>query len=359
MKTLENDILHFQNLAQFSNNQDLLDKLFKQKTKLSDLLGLKTQGALVRSRYQSVNEMDAPSKYFFNLEKKNGQKRMIHNLKSETGALLSDPVDIRKRAFSFYATLYTSEYREDMVAEQSFFEGLPQVSDLSNEMLCGVITLEEVQKALQSMETGKAPGLDGLPMDFYKSFWTDLKEDLLEVLNDSLAGGLMPVSCRRAVLTLLPKKGDLSDIRSWRPVSLLASEYKLLSKVLATRLGKVMEEVIHPDQSYCVPGRSVFDNISLIRDILDASKVFGLNTAFISIDQEKAFDRVEHSYLWKTLNAFGFSLNFIDKIKVLYKDIESMLKINGGLCSPFKVLRGVRQGCSLSGILYSFAMGVL
>lgn len=166
----------------------------------------------------------------------------------------------------------------------------------------------------------------------------------------------MPMSCRRAVITLLPKKGDLCDVKSWRPVSLLASEYKLLSKVLATRLGKVLEEVIHPDQSYCVPGRSIFDNISLIRDLLDVSKMFGLNIAFISIDQEKAFDRVEHAYLWKTLNAFGFSSEFIDKIKVLYNDIESLLKINGGLCAPFKVLRGVRQGCSLSGILYSLAI---
>lgn len=63
--------------------------------------------------------------------------------------------------------------------------------------------------------------------------------------------------------------------------------------------------------------------------------MFDLNTAFISIDQEKAFDRLEHAYLWKTLNAFGFSSDFIDKIKVLYNDIEIILKINSGLCAPF------------------------
>lgn len=76
----------------------------------------------------------------------------------------------------------------------------------------------------------------------------------------------------------------------------------------------------------------------------------------ISLDQEKAFDRVEHDYLWKTLQAFGFSSDFIGYIKVLYNDIESLLKVNGGLCAPFKVCRGVRQGCSLSGILYTLAI---
>ncbi len=114
---------------------------------------------------------------------------------------------------------------------------------------------------------GKAPGIDGLPIDWYKSFWAELKEDLLEVLNESLAEGRLPLSCRRAVLTLLPKKGDLTDIKCWRPVSLLCSDYKLLSKVLANRLSGVMSCVIHPDQTYCVPGRSIFDNVSLVHDV--------------------------------------------------------------------------------------------
>jgi len=93
------------------------------------------------------------------------------------------------------------------------------------------LSTEELYKALQGMESGKAPGIDGLPVDFYKSFWSELKEDLLE--NESLAEGQMPVSYRRAVLTLLPKKGDLTEIKCWRPVSLLCSDYKLLSKSLA------------------------------------------------------------------------------------------------------------------------------
>ena len=67
--------------------------------------------------------MDAPSKYFFNLEKNNGQKRIIHTLKSETGDLLSDPAETPKRASSFYAKLYTCEYKEDKATEHCFLNG--------------------------------------------------------------------------------------------------------------------------------------------------------------------------------------------------------------------------------------------
>ncbi|KAJ3607751.1 hypothetical protein NHX12_024802 [Muraenolepis orangiensis] len=128
----------------------------------------------------------------------------------------------------------------------------------------------------------------------------------------------MPVSCRRAVITLLPKKGNLQGIKNWRPVSLLCVDYKLLSKALATRLGRAVEQVIHRDQTYCVPGRSMVDNVHLIRDVLEVSSSLDINTGLISLDQEKAFDRVEHSFLWKVMEKFGFSAGFIAKIKTLY-----------------------------------------
>ncbi len=91
-------------------------------------------------------------------------------------------------------------------------------------------------------------------------------------------------------------------------------------------------------------------------DILDGGKLFDLDSGLISIDQEKAFDRVEHLYLWSVKEAFGFYSGFISVMKTLYSEVESVLKMNGDLCSPFRVYRGVRQGCALSGILYSLAL---
>lgn len=128
-------------------------------------------------------------------------------------------------------------------------------------------------------------------------------------------------------------------------MALLCTDYNILSKVLALRLRKVMEHIIHVDQTYCIPNRLISDNIFLISDFLDLSKSLGSENVLISLDQEKTFDRVEHQYLRQTLDAFGFSSSFINMIRVLYNDIESILKVNGGLSGPFKVQRGIRQGC--------------
>lgn len=142
-----------------------------------------------------------------------------------------------------------------------FYTGLPKVPDEVNSELQKPLSTGELQIALQSMECGRAPGMDGPPIDIYKSFWSVIGDDLLAVLNESLADGLLPLSCRRAFITLLPKKGDLKDIKNWRPISLLCTDLKKISKVLAIRVREVVGRVVHRDQTYCVPNRSIFDNI--------------------------------------------------------------------------------------------------
>ena len=154
--------------------------------------------------------------------------------------------------------------------------GLPQVSREANSQLDSPLTPQELYAALQSMQGRKAPGIDGLTVEFYKAFWDILAHDIIEVFNESLVSGSLPLSCRRAVITLLPKKGNLQNIGNWRPVYLLCTDYKILSKVLANRLKGTMEQILHRNQTYCVSGRSMVDNI--IGDVLEVSSSLGINT---------------------------------------------------------------------------------
>lgn len=358
MKILESEIVELQELTASTGNVDNGKVLKRKKNMLAGLMDFKAQGALVRSRFQGVVQMDAPSKFFFNLERKNGQSRLIHALRSVTGQELTEPAQIRSCATRFYSELYKSELMrcDAFVNDNTFFNGLSKVDKDSCLEMDKVLTHLELEQALFSMKKGVSPGIDGLPVSFYKVFWSIMGKDLLEVLRESLEKGLLPLSCRRAIITLLPKKGNLQDISNWRPVSLLCTEYKILSKALAMRLKKVMAQVVHSDQSYCIPNRSIFDNITLVRDLLAVFGNLGTNAGLISLDQQKAFDRVEHPYLWYTLESLGFSVGFISMIRTMYCNIESIVKVNGGLSAPFKVQRGVRQGCPMSGMLYSIAI---
>ncbi|CAM2119858.1 unnamed protein product [Caretta caretta] len=117
-----------------------------------------------------------------------------------------------------------------------------------------------------------------------------------------------------------------------------------------------MADVIHPDQTYTVPGRSIFDNLFLVRDLLELGHRDGLSFALLSLDQEKAFDRVDHGYLLSTLQAFGFGPQFVSFLRVLYASAECLVRLNWTLTEPVSFGRGVRQGCPLSGQLYALAI---
>ena len=96
---------------------------------------------------------------------------------------------------------------------------------------------------------GKAPGLDGLPLEFYLSFWHLLAPDSLSVLNFSFRDGHFPISLRTGVITLLFKKGDCCNPANWRPITLLNVDYKICSLTLVARLLKVIHHVVGPDQT--------------------------------------------------------------------------------------------------------------
>ncbi|KAK3546569.1 hypothetical protein QTP70_028503, partial [Hemibagrus guttatus] len=193
------------------------------------------------------------------LAESTGDRRHVEELKVKK-ALMADLLD-----------LYRSEHRDSKELLDIFYQGLPKVSSEDNAALEGPLVLEELHAALNTMPGGKAPGIDGLPVEFYKFFWKELGEDLLEVLEKSFRERCLPLSSLRAVITLLPKKGDLQDIKNWRPVSLLCTDYKVMSKALANHLRDIVDSVIQTDQTYCVPNRSIVDNVSLIQDILDIS----------------------------------------------------------------------------------------
>ncbi|KAL7876995.1 hypothetical protein SRHO_G00036380 [Serrasalmus rhombeus] len=210
---------------------------------------------------------------------------------------------------------------------------LDRAKDLSKlaldnkDMLDLPLTLDELKTAAFQMSVGRAPVIDGLPMEFYKTSWDHTGQDLLSVLSECIKHGQLPLSCRRAVLTLLSKKGDLCDLRNWCPLALLCTDYKILSKTLSSRLKGILDTVVHRDQAYCIPGRSILDNLFLTRDMMELSNRLPVDFGLISLDQEKAFDRVDHAYLFNTLLGFGFGENLINYVKPLYTDASYLMKV--------------------------------
>lgn len=138
------------------------------------------------------------------------------------------------------------------------------------------------------MAPSRAPGLDGLPTGFYNFYWKCAEAKLWEVLQECSQTGRLLASCRYVVLSLLPKKGVLAW--NWRPVALLCTDYKLLSKVLANRLKIFLGIRIHREQSHCVLDTSIMV-------IFFSETYLTFDVGIVTIDQEKAFDRFDHGFL--------------------------------------------------------------
>ncbi|CAM2099482.1 unnamed protein product [Caretta caretta] len=111
-------------------------------------------------------------------------------------------------------------------------------------------------------------------------------------------------------------------------------DYKAMAKAILLQLRFVLVDVVHPDQTYTVPARTIFDNLYLVRDLVEFGCRDGLSFALLSLDQEKAFNRMDHGYLLGTLQAFGFGSRFVGFLQVLYTSTECLVRLNWTLTAP-------------------------
>ena len=152
---------------------------------------------------------------------------------------------------------------------------------------------------------------------------------------------------RKAIITLIHKNGELDKLKNWRPISLICVDVKIVAKILAIRLSKVMSKLISENQ-FCCPDRTIIECNNMIRDMLFYLNQKNVTGAILNLDWEKAFDRVDWTFLSRVLERMGFPVSIINWFMILHSNIESMCMINGTLTKSFKIERGVRQGCPLS-----------
>ena len=140
---------------------------------------------------------------------------------------------------------------------------------------------------------------------------------------------------------------------------MLKVDYKIASRAIAGCLLKVLHVVVGKDQTCGVPGRFIGENVAYLRDVVDYVSQVGVSCAILSLDQEKAFDRVDWSFMRATLSSMGFGPSFIGWIDLFYRGSQSAVNVNGHVSSYFSLSRGVRQGCPLSPLLYVMVAEVL
>jgi hypothetical protein len=349
-------------LAKQCTQNSLLTNLRKEyKLELDQLNQDKTYAAFVRSRAKYFELGERNTSYFLRLEENHQINNVIDKLINDKGQTAEDDFTILKHCHSFYSNLYSSKnpnkndienYVKDIKIEHKL--------TLNESNTCeGLIDIKELHQIKSQLKANKSPGIDGLSSEFYKSFWDIMTPLLCDYFNEAYSIGKLGYTTNTAVLTLIFKKGEKTDIRNYRPISLCNIDYKILAFVLANRIQGVISKVISQDQTGYIKNRSISSNIRKLLDINDYLKSTNKKGILLLLDFEKAFDSVEWPFLHSVLNAFNFGKSFQKWIKLLYKNPVALIKNNGWLSEPTIIHRGIRQGCPVSAILFILVVEIL
>ena len=328
---------------------------------IDDYYANKCSGAYIRSRSTWIEKGEKSTSYFLNLEKKQQSSNTITKLKDDHGIEYINTTGILDCLIKFYETLYSSDRKDNHVNIQEYLESIDckQITKSEQKMCDDIPTLQECKMAVDNMKNNKSPGQDGIPVEFYKVFWNDIKDIYYKSLLKSIEIGMLPFSQRNAVISLIHKKGEKDNPKNYRPISLTNVDYKIFAHVLAHRLQKIACNTIGREQSAYIKGRYIGENARLILDVFEYHINNDLDGILLFLDFEKAFDSVDYNFMFKTLEKFNFGDKFIAMVKTLYNRPIFRIKNNGWISKSCEMQRGIRQGCPVSALLFVFVIEIL
>lgn len=221
-------------------------------------------------------------------------------------------------------------------------------------MLSREVTIEETRRALSSMQNQKAPGSDGFHPLFFKSQWEIIGHSIWDFTRTCFTNPSLIQEVNHTLITLIPKGEDPSKVAHFRPIALCNVVYKIVTKVVTQRLRNVMPYVVSDNQSSFIPGRSTIDNILVLQETIHSFKHLHGKRGFmiVKLDLEKAYDRLEWTFIMDTLDCLGLPGDVKQLILYCLSSASLSINWNGSPTNPFRSSRGVRQGDPISPYLF-------
>jgi hypothetical protein len=213
------------------------------------------------------------------------------------------------------------------------------------------ILQQEIDLIVKMIPTDKAPGPDGFNGLFLWKYWDIIKTDFYQLCQDFFDGNIDVECLNESFITLVPKVNNPEIVNDFRPTSLLNSNVKLLTKILAERLQVVILQLLHANQYVFLKSRSIQDCISWCFEYIHQCQQSKREILILKLDFAKDFDTVEHSAILQIMSALGFLERWLNWMNSLLSSGISSILLNGTPGRRFKCKRGVRQGDPLSPLL--------
>ncbi|MCH84888.1 LINE-1 reverse transcriptase like, partial [Trifolium medium] len=205
---------------------------------------------------------------------------------------------------------------------------------------------------VKESDGNKSPGPDGFNFAFLKAFWELIKGEVRILFDEFHNNGKIPKSFLSYFVTLIPKVGSPFGLADYRPISLIGCLYKLIAKVLAARLSKVMNSIIASSQSAFLKGRNLVDGVLIVNEIVDLAKKTGKECLILKVDFEKAYDSVDWGFLEYMMKRFGFCSMWIEWMRICIFAGNLSVLVNGSPTEEINIQRGLKQGDPLAPFLF-------
>eukprot|EP00253_Pinus_taeda_P027567 PITA_27567 len=251
------------------------------------------------------------------------------------GRELSDQGEIKEAASRHFQTLLTAD--PHYLENPDFLNIIEnKISEAQNGELDKEITREEIEWSIRSMPLDKAPGPDGFSTSFYKTHWDIIKKDYIRMAKNFYTKCKMGSSIKSSHLALIPKEPNPQTFDRFRPISLCNVSYKIITKILANRLKKILPSLISENQGGFVPKRHITDNVILIQEAIHSNLAKNERGMIIKLDMANAFDRVNHSFLQAVLKKIGISEFFTSRVMECISYNWTAPQLMAGLATPSK-----------------------
>ncbi|KAK1297873.1 hypothetical protein QJS10_CPB14g00976 [Acorus calamus] len=307
-----------------------------------------------RSREIWLKEGDSNTNFFHAAA--NGRRRInkITQLNVE-GRRVENRQEIEQRLVEHFMNAFKSRRGWSPVWID---EDLGRIPDHLLQPLEADFNEEEVKAAIFGTEADKAPGPDGFGLRFFQEFWGIVKDDLMEMFHNFFVSSNGIGGLNATFLVLIPKQEGAVEIGDFRPISLVNGCYKMLSKVLANRLKKVINFLVDKNQSAFIPGRLLQDGYLTVQECISASHREKKKGVVIKLDFAKAYDNVNWEFLFHLLSCHGFEPNWVRMLRACITTAKASVMVNGEPCGFFNINKGLRQGDPLSPLLFVIVSNV-
>lgn len=258
-----------------------------------------------RSKVRWLLDGDRNTKFFHHSAKSRGTVNRIDRISVGNSSFTEGGL-IREQAVGYFSNLMQAT---PIIPSESLFQVMgPSVSADQNSTLIAVPTSTEVRQAVFKLKSNSSPGPDDFSGIFFTKCWSIVGQDVISAVIHFFKARKLLRATNAYFLTLIPKKHSPDTFADFRPISLLNFTYKVISKILATRLSAIIPFLISTHQAAFVKGRSIHHQVALAHDLFQKlnTKVSG-GAVCLKLDITKAFDKLQWNFIFRALQFFNFS----------------------------------------------------